>query len=194
MKKPSTSPIPGQSSRPRRPLLAALLAAFVLAVFASSALAGALLKNGSFEKDGNGDGIPNQWDDFSIVIDPKRVCNQSYAGECSLKVVMDGNNKLLQQLMYVGGNSGDTFKLDFWVKRKQLVWGSGSVRIGFFFHHPDNSVESNYYYLNAGTAKWTHVIVFPSAAQDYDYMYIHILSDAQSGKAWFDKFRLVAEP
>ena len=194
---PFRSNVSKHSSKPgARAILVLLLVALAMAMLAGSALAagGNLVKNASFEGGTHSIGIPNHWDDFSIVIDPKRVCNQSYVGECSLKVFMDGNEKLLQQLIFVGGNDGDTFKLDFWVKRKELVWGSGSLRIGFFFHRPDTSVEPYFYYLNAGTVTWTHFVYFPSATQDFDYMYIHILSDADSGKAWFDKVRLVEVP
>jgi hypothetical protein len=53
----------GAQSR-RRVLPALLLAAIAVATLAGGALAaGNLVKNGSFEKDGNGDGIPNSWID-----------------------------------------------------------------------------------------------------------------------------------
>src|SRR3990172_4540030 len=124
------------SSTRSRAVLATLLLALTLLVGSALAAGGNLVKNGSFEGGTHGIGIPNHWDDFSIVIHPKRVCNQSYAGECSLKVFMDGEDKLVQQLIYVDGNDGDTFKLGLWVKRKEPVWGSGSLRIGVFFHRP----------------------------------------------------------
>src|SRR3990172_12470257 len=77
------------TARPMRFLWAFVLAAFAVALLAGSALAasGNLVKNGSFEKDSNGDGIPNAWSGSALTPGDKRVCNQSQAGACSFKMV-----------------------------------------------------------------------------------------------------------
>src|SRR3989304_5778216 len=98
----------------RRAIWAALLCAFgaalAVAVFVGSALAANnLLANSSFEKDSDGDGLPNNWIDFGTGIAPKRVCNQSVAGSCSLKVVLDANDKGVMKILsfnLIDGDSG----------------------------------------------------------------------------------------
>ena len=92
----------------RRVLASLLLAAFGVAALAGSALAASLVKNGSFEKDSNGDGIPNNWlGNFNFTPADKRVCNQSHAGTCSFRLVGDGNNKFLSQELAISGIDGD---------------------------------------------------------------------------------------
>src|SRR3972149_4301150 len=97
-----------------------LLAAFAVALIAGSALAAStnLVKNGSFEKDGNGDGIPNDWNGVNLTLADKRVCNQSKAGSCSFKAVGDGTTKYLYQVIAVSGGSGNEFNLSAWTKGK----------------------------------------------------------------------------
>jgi hypothetical protein len=186
------------STRPARPtrfLWVLVLAALAVAVLAGSALAaGNLVKNGSFEKDSDSDGIPNNWSDQGEGgVAPKRVCNKSYVGNCSLKVAIDGASKQIQQVIVMGGNNGDTYKLTFWAKGKQLVNGSENVYfvvnfsgIGF------NDELSNP--VEAGNSAWTKVSLIATAEQDFNSIGIWLYSGAESGKVWIDKVKLVALP
>ena len=90
----STKPVERRHEA-RRVLRALLLAAIAVALFAGSAVAagGNLVKNGSFEKDSNGDGIPNSWVGANLTPADKRVCNQSYAGTCSFKNGCPGHDQ-----------------------------------------------------------------------------------------------------
>ena len=178
---------------PRAASAAFLLAVFVLAIFASSALAAStnLVKNGSFEKDGNGDGIPNDWADLSGGgIAPKRVCNQSYAGACSLKVVIDGFEKQVQQSFALDGLEGQDYKLTFWAMGKGLVNGVGKVYFVVSFGgilQSSNSVE-------VGNSPWTKISLIATADQDFDLVGVWLYSNAEGGKAWIDKVKMVALP
>ena len=186
-------PVLKQKPIAQRAALGALLLA--LTVFVGSALAAGsnLVKNGSFEKDGNGDGIPNSWiDGGSAGILPKRACNQSYAGACSLKVVFDGQTKIIRQNFSIGGNSGDSYKLTFWAKGKQVITGAGIIQVGaIYFHHIDTSENSNSVSLAEGTTGWTKLSVTATASEDFDYLYVAFILNPDSGKAWFDKVKLV---
>jgi hypothetical protein len=194
----NTSPVRSISSKhssetSRAGLGAILLAAFILAVFAGSALAaGNLVKNGSFEKDGNGDGMPNNWfDNGSSGPIPMRNCKQSYAGSCSLKFAFDDLGKYVKQNIATGGNSYESYKLTFWVKTKQVVAGVGVIRIDLRFLP---SSGYNYIYVPEGSATWTKYSITLESTADFTSMYIEILANPESGKAWFDKVKLVGLP
>jgi hypothetical protein len=184
----------------RRPLFGALLlVAFVVAVLAGSALAASLVKNGSFEKDGNGDGLPNNWVyDYNIASGDKRVCNQSYAGACSFKMVGDGKSKALYQIIPISGVSGDQFNLVIWTKGKDTDYGGGNIGWGLYFHNPEDGL----WYLGAGdgnsddgSSPWTLSSVYASAtAPTFDSIKVQLYFKADSGKVWFDKVKLVAVP
>jgi len=107
-----------------------VLAALILAVFAASAQStraatANLVVNGSFEKDTNGDGVPNGWIGFFLDPGDKRVCNQSKAGACSFKLVGDGSYKYIKQQIAHNGTSFDDFTLSGWMKGKDIVTGGG---------------------------------------------------------------------
>jgi len=185
---------PSSTPRTRRAVLAALL--LVSLILAGSALAaGKLVKNGSFEKDGNGDGIPNNWNPGSLTPADKRVCNQSYAGSCSFKMVADGTVKVLKQLIIVSGVAGEEFILSAWTKGKDLVLGGGEARIYLVFNHTDGSNNAWYFDIPAGTSAWTLSQVSGQADENYDYITISLqFIEPSSGKVWADKVKLVAVP
>ena len=182
------------SSKPRRRVFAALLlAAVAVAALAGSALAAALVKNGSFEKDSNGDGIPNSWtrSNFGGVL-PKRVCNQSYAGSCSLRFVFDLYGKEVEQTLSIGGLDGDTYKLTLWMKGNSIVDGAGrdtQVRLTF-----NPSGGSFWISPAAGTSAWTKYTIQEAAFENFTSITVELVSDSTSGKAWFDSVKLVEMP
>ena len=178
-------------------LLALLLTALILALFAGSALAAStnLVKNGSFEKDTNGDGIPNNWNGVNMTLVDKRVCNQSKAGSCSFKMKADGNYKHLIQFASYGGPAGDTFTFSAWIKVKDLVLGAGDARLVVGFGHTDGSVNEETIGLPAGTQGWTLYSIPATADENYNEITAFIISEqATSGKLWIDKFSLVPVP
>ena len=186
---PIKSLLARHNSQPRRSILPGLLlVALALAVIASGALAagGNLVKNGSFEKDGNGDGIPNSWVGANLTPADKRVCNQSYAGSCSFKFVFDGNSKSIEQNISISGNSGDAYNLVFWMKGKAIT-GPGVVRIDLGF----SSGLAGYTYTLDGNSPWTKYSLPVQAPANYTSIYILIRGSEDSGKAWFDKVKLV---
>jgi len=182
-----------------RAVLAALLCAFgaaalALAILVGSALAaGNLLANGSFEKDSDGDGEPNGWvrSDFGGIL-PKRVCNQAYAGSCSFKFVGDATYKdIVQYVDFIPGNAGDTITVSLWARSKDIVVGAGIYRVDVRIVHDDESDDTDFVLLDAGTTNWRRTLVSLEATESYDYIIVAIIFDPDSGKAWFDKVKLV---
>jgi hypothetical protein len=183
----STKPI---SSKPRRLFAALLLAAFAVAVLAGSALAASLVKNGSFEKDSNGDGMPNGWTGSSLTSKDKRVCNQSYAGACSFKIVGDGTSKYIYQLVSLpGGTQGTNFRLTVWAKGGDFIYGT--VFIQMIISHTDGDSLDNYYVNIANGTPWTKYTINENATEDFQSVNVVLVSNGDSGRAWFDKVKLV---
>ena len=190
------------SSRSGQAVLAALLCAFGAAALAGSALAatGNLVKNGSFEKDGNGDGIPNNWfGGYSITSADKRVCNQSYVGDCSFKMVGDTNYKNLGQCINFVPEStvaGDKFKLKIWIKGKAIDVGAGEAQVYITFYDTGGAGQLNYdtFSIPGGTSAWAMHQVSEAATADYNQICIYLVFEADSGKVWFDKVSLVYVP
>ena len=189
------------SPRPSRRVLAALLcalgaAAFAVAILAGSALAATtnLVKNGSFEKDSSGDGIPNNWHDFPNILPiDKRVCNQSKAGNCSFLIVGNNSIKQLYQTMAVSGLAGDEFDLSFWAKGKDLILSPGDAAGVVLAPQLNAGGEdtSHYSLLPAGSSPWTLQELHAEASGDFYAIRIYLYLYADSGKVWFDKVKLV---
>ena len=184
------------SSKSRRRILAALLlAVLAVAVFAGSALAAALVKNGSFEKDSNGDGVPNSWVGNGLTPADKRVCNQSYAGNCSFKMIGDGNIRELIQVVAAPGLLGDEFNLTAWTKGKAVDLGtSGVARVHVQFNNSDNSITIVWFDMPGGSSPWTKHQVSALASKNFDSITIFAQLLADSGKMWVDKVKLAPNP
>ena len=180
----------------RRVLASLLLAAFGVAALAGSALAASLVKNGSFEKDSNGDGIPNNWlGNFNFTPADKRVCNQSHAGTCSFRLVGDGNNKFLSQELAISGIDGDQYDLSAWVKTKAINFGAGSARGYVLFNHTGGGTNEVFIGISSQTSPWAfYKLVGAEATADYNSITIFMQSSITSGKWWVDQVKLAPSP
>jgi hypothetical protein len=182
-----------QSTPTRRPIAAGLiLAALAVAVLAGSALAAALVKNGSFEKDNNGDGIPNKWTTGGpITPADKRVCNQAQEGSCSFKMKADGSEKSLNQTLDISGLANADYTLSLWTKGKDLDLSGGAMRIFLTFAHTGGSGSTVHVIdVPAGSSPWTKRSVTGDSVADFEYINISVTTFATSGKAWFDQVKL----
>jgi len=178
----------------RAGLAALLLAAFALAVLAGSALAANLVSNGSFENDSDMDGIPNKWFPGGLTPADKRVCNQSYAGVCSFRLVGDGGDKTINQVPLPSGNSGDTYKLTAWVKGKQIDNSGSQVYFALHFHLLGDTFDNEFSTVADGTTGWTKHTLTLTATGDFDYILVLLSFKQASATAWFDKLKLVEVP
>jgi glucose/arabinose dehydrogenase len=81
--------------------------------FTPAPVEGELVKNGSFENDGNGDGIPNQWA-VSAGLNARRVCKGTGVtdGACALRIRNGtGGGTVLQKIAAGGLITGTTLNL-----------------------------------------------------------------------------------
>jgi hypothetical protein len=185
--------------KPRRVFAALLLATLAVAVLAGSALAATtnLVKNGSFEKDSNGDGLPNKWVyGDNIVPGDKRVCNKSHAGACSFKM-LGTPYKWLQQDILISGTASDEFDLSAWTRGKNIVYGiSGVTRMAVEFRLSSSQVNViQFDFSAAGSTPWTLREIFSvQATGSFDSIRLYLVIQAEEGKFWFDQVKLVAAP
>jgi len=175
----------------RRVLASLLLAAVAVAVLAGSALAANIVSNASFEKDGDGDGIPNGWSTNALSAADKRVCNQSYAGSCSFKMVGPGAEKRIWQTNFIGGGAGDAYTWTIWVKTKDVVLGGGTATLFLEIHQFDGGGDLETLDIAAGTAGWQKYTLELTSTEVYDFVKVRVDFFPDSGKAWFDKVKLV---
>jgi len=186
--------ITNYASRTGRAVAAVLLA---LTLFVGSALAGSgnLIKNGSFEKDNDGNGIPNNWVGNGVALTDKRVCNQSHAGECSFKIVGDGTSKALYQDITRIGGIGDSYQLTFWLRGKNIPAG-GDLIIEFYIFHGDGvSEDVVQQVVPSGTTAWQKYVLNLTATESYGLLSVDIFDQSgPSGKAWFDSVKVVPSP
>jgi hypothetical protein len=159
-----------------------LLTALALAVLVGSALAAAIVKNGSFEK-GSG-GIPKNWLTYGFTSKDKRVCNQSKVGNCSLKQVGDGNYKQFLQDTFPVGDAGDTVLLTFWAKTKALVEGTDTIHLFVNVIHVDDSFDQGTLSLPEGDTPWTLYTVDVPVAEPFHKVELIFDNYLDSGKVW----------
>ncbi len=186
----------------RTVLAALLLAVLALAIFVggtqdAQAQVGITanynyISNGSFE---SGPSLPASWFGAFLTSVDKRVCNQSYAGSCSFKMVGDNTLKYLGQCIGLTGTiAGQEFKLKAWTKGKSINLGGGEATAYVEFFNLGASVNFEVFAIPGGTSPWTSHQVSATAAADYDEICILLVFDADSGKIWFDKVSLVYLP
>jgi hypothetical protein len=184
-----------QNPRARRAGLGALLCAFgaALAVFVGVALAANPIKNGSFESDTNGDGMPNKWSGYLLGPADKRVCNQSKAGNCSFRMVGNAaaDKFLFQGQLAISGGPGDTYELKVWVKTKDFLNGAGHAEISLTLYQTDDGNELYSASIDEGTLGWTLYTLAFAASESYDGALVQVEFFQVTGKAWFDKVKLV---
>ena len=175
----------------RRVLAAALMVGLGVALLAGGALAAAgtnLVKNGSFEKDTNGDGMPNRWGGYLLSSADKRVSNTSAAGTWSFKMVAN-SYKNLTQFIFQPGLAGDSFTFSGWMKHKDL--GVGGVRLAVVFEHTGGGDNYETIEFPAGTGAWAYHSVVATADANYDDIIVYLICDGTGGKLWVDKVKLV---
>jgi hypothetical protein len=172
---------------------ALVLAALVLAVFGGAtqhALAYDLtkVKNRSFEKDSNGDGTPNGWFRDGLTPKDKRVCNQSYSGACSFKMVGNDSEKFLYQVtLYSSGPAGVEETLSVYTKGKSIVNAPGGfARVWLRFNQTDGGTEWHGVQLPPGNSGWTYREVSGTAIESFSSIEVWLDMRAASGKMWVD--------
>ena len=149
------------------------------------------VKNKSFEKDGNKDGIPNRWTPDTLNAKSKRVCNKSKHKKCSFRMRADGNPQVLaQDILDSSGSLGIEATISVWVRGKDLV-GAGTSNIVLYFVQ-NLTVQPCVISIPQGSFGWTKFEATCVSSEAFSDMTIHLSTSEGSGKLWFDKVKLSA--
>jgi hypothetical protein len=150
------------------------------------------VRNKFFEKDSNGDGIPNAWVPTEPNPGDKRGCNQSHSGSCSFKMVGNGTNSFLyRETLFSFGPAGVTATFSAWIRGKELI-GAGASEVYMVFNHEDGSSNEGYITLTGGSSPWTFREESVVATELFVSMTVGLFTNEDSGKVWFDKVKLTA--
>jgi Zn-dependent metalloprotease len=160
----------------------------ISASFASNAAT--LIKNASFEKDSNKDGIPNSWKGTKITSADGRVCTEARHGSCSFSMVGNGKSKQLSQTVVMGGLAGESFTLSGWSKASQAS-GAGKYIVKVIVKHLDGTTMVKQVSFSGGTHAWQSKQVGFTTNKPYTRMIVSIMYAKSQGTVWFDKVRLV---
>ena len=179
----------------RATLTVLMLGALILVVFVGSALAANLVLNGSFEKDSDHDGIHNNWTSSLLAASDKRVCNQSYSGDCSFKMVGGGgtSDKLIYQGLpsSIAGGAGDAYTLKMWVKTKDLASGTGFATIYLVLYKTGGGSDQAAVNITDGTSGWALYTVDLTTTETYAGGVVQVEFYHNTGKIWLDKVKLI---
>jgi len=146
-------------------------------------------RNGSFERDADGNGIPNSWYGKLLTGNDKRVCNQAMDGLCSFRMLGNGNRKQLKQTNLAGGAAGEEFNLSGWA-RSTNANDSGPFAIRMVVNYLDGTKDVFRINFNTGTHGWEHHELNFITAKPYTRMVIALLYGKAGGTVWFDDVHL----
>jgi hypothetical protein len=152
--------------------------------------AAVLIKNASFEKDTNKDGIPNNWKGVKLSKDDGRTCTVARHKSCSFKMVGTGKSKQLTQTMLMGGLAGESFTLKAFSKASQAT-GAGKYSVKVMVKHIDGTSMARVLNFSVGTHNWESKQVTFKTKKPYTRMIVTIIYSKPKGTVWFDKLALV---
>ncbi len=153
---------------------------------------GDLLRNGSFDRDTDGDGLPEGWKPGSLTGQDRLVGNPNlYDGRWALQFTeTPGVAKSITQTLTIAGKAGSTLRLEGFSKADgaSLIGGAYQVRAKVFF--VDGTTGAFAVNFSRGTHDWQRRVSALTAAQDFNSIEVGARYDDQTGTAWFDAVHL----
>ncbi len=148
------------------------------------------LSNGSFEL---GPRIPTPWQGQKLTLKDKRVCTTHYDGQCSFLMVGSTANKALKQVVNISGNAGDSFTLKGRSKAQNPSASGGAYCLEAKVFHTDATKKTYKACFTKSTHGWQLKQKTFTTEKDYTKIEVYLRYAKQSGQAWFDQIRLVAQ-
>jgi hypothetical protein len=151
-----------------------------------------VVRNFSFELDGDKDGVPNNWTRISNDNKDARVCLSAKSGSCSFRFKGDSAgpaDQLYQSLINKtltkgGGNKDDVITLTFWARTKNLA-STAYVQVAVY-DAGSAAVDSIVYYLPVGSYGWTKFSDSLTVAYDsYDDLQVLLYFQGEEGEVLF---------
>jgi len=150
-------------------------------------------RNGSFESDADGNGIPNAWNGKLLTASDERVCNQAVAESCSFLMAGIGENKLLKQTELAGGDAGEQYTLSGW-GRSTNADGAGPFAIRVVVKYLDGTKGVFRINFGGGTHGWQYSQMNFTTEKAYTRMLLSLMYGKAGGTVWFDDVRMDPVP
>ncbi len=162
----------------------------------------ALVPNGSFERDTNRDGQPDEWAPAPFKSPAKFAWDRGVAhtGKASARVAdsrspdstaWDANTARWVSNRTTECKPGETFSLRAWVKT-DLTAGQATVVFAWF--GGGKWLREDATQKIAGKTDWTQCTATVSAPEKADSVRVYLMLNAAAGQAWFDDVEMVRGP
>jgi len=147
-----------------------------------------MLDNGSFEEGGPS---PDGW--IGRAFKDRRVCRRAHEGSCSFKMVGTEATRLLMQVLNISGSAGESFTLSGWSRAKDSSPTGGAYCLQATVFHTDDTRRNYITCFTKSTHGWEYRERIFTTAKDYKNIVVFLLYKEQTGQAWFDDVRLLAQ-
>jgi hypothetical protein len=151
-----------------------------------------LTKNGSFERDSDGDGVPNSWNTKGTTMLDKRICTLAHSGSCSYQMTGEALNKHLRQTIIQSGDAGDVLSLSAWSMSSDAK-GGGLYAVRLTIRYEDGTKETWKVRYSNGSNPWQRRDILATTAKPYDKIMIYLDYRKSQGQVWFDDVSLVKQ-
>jgi YD repeat-containing protein len=157
-----------------------------------------LVENESFERDSNGDSIPDNWTTSgNLSVNDGMDQNSAssgdkvYVGAYSFKLTGEANvNKYITQHISMSGDANTPLTLSGWSKQEGADPNGGFYELQVQINHTDGSKEWRSNTFSPTTAGWQHVAAQIRSTEPFESLDVFYLYYNQTGTAWFDAIRL----
>jgi len=149
-----------------------------------------LLDNGSFEE---GDPKPDDWIGRRLTLQDRRVCRQAHEGSCSFNIVGTTVKKALVQVVNISGSAGDGFTLSGWSRAENPSPLGGGYCLQATVFHTDGTKKRYRTCFAKRAHGWQYRQRSFTTVKPYNKIVVFLRYKRQSGEAWFDDVRLIAD-
>lgn len=158
-----------------------------------------LVENSSFERDANGDGIPDYWTtsgnlgpDDRLVQNVAPEDDNVFVGENAFRLTgQAGVNKYIRQRIPFSGDATTPMTLSGWSKQVGADPNGGYYAIQVAINHTDGTVDWRFANdFDRTKDGWQHAIAEIKPTLPFDSIDVYYLFYNQTGTAYFDAMRL----
>ncbi|WP_240903755.1 DNRLRE domain-containing protein [Chengkuizengella sediminis] len=152
-----------------------------------------LVENSSFEKDTNGDHLPDNWETSNnLSVNDVLDTTESLTGNTSFRITGEiGNDKFIKQTISVSGDANTPFTLSGWSKQIDMDLSGSFYGIQIAIHNTDGTIDwTNAHDFDKKEEGWQHIAAEVTPSKSFTSVDVYYYYFDQIGTAWFDAMRL----
>ncbi|NOH04654.1 MAG: hypothetical protein HND47_23135 [Chloroflexi bacterium] len=127
---------------------------------------------------------PQEWVGNSGSLNDRKVCNVSFAGDCSLLFFDDGIPTSFSQSLEVKGKAGETFKFTIWAKSRSLL--NKPIALATITLRNQTGIEENHLVVGQPSKEWSLFWAQFETADFYEDIMITVHPNSDSLSIWLD--------